>query len=102
MSKMPAVSVVIVFYNEARSTLLRTAWSVLDRTDARLVHEIILVDDGSNAPHLQVRPCRMGGAEMAVEMAAAVMVAVMVELVVVEAVFIVWWWCGGGGGSSHM
>ena len=28
---MPKVSVIIVFYNEALSTLVRTAWSVYDR-----------------------------------------------------------------------
>jgi len=51
---MPAVSVVIVFYNEARSTLLRTAWSVIDRTPPHLLKEIILVDDGSTKEHLKL------------------------------------------------
>eukprot|EP00040_Diaphanoeca_grandis_P020815 m.110678 g.110678 ORF g.110678 m.110678 type:complete len:657 (-) comp28060_c0_seq1:214-2184(-) len=52
-ANMPAVSVVIVFYNEARSTLLRTAWSVIDRTPPNLLKEVILVDDGSDKPHLK-------------------------------------------------
>lgn len=41
-------SVVICFYNEALSALLRTVRSVLDRTPARLLHEVILVDDDSD------------------------------------------------------
>ncbi|MBN3321854.1 GLT11 acetylgalactosaminyltransferase, partial [Atractosteus spatula] len=40
-------NVVICFFNEAFSALLRTVHSVLDRTPAYLLHEIILVDDNS-------------------------------------------------------
>jgi len=44
---LPSASVVICFFNEAFSALLRTVHSVLDRTPAYLLHEIILVDDNS-------------------------------------------------------
>ena len=46
-SALPSASVIICFYNEALSALLRTVHSVLDRTPAHLLHEIILVDDNS-------------------------------------------------------
>ena len=49
---MPNATVVVVFYNEALSTLLRTAQSVADRTVPGLLHEILLVDDGSTMAHL--------------------------------------------------
>ncbi|CAL1290954.1 unnamed protein product, partial [Larinioides sclopetarius] len=42
---LPKASIIICFYNEAWSTLLRTIYSVLDRTPDQLLHEIILVDD---------------------------------------------------------
>jgi hypothetical protein len=41
------MTVVLVFYNEGTSTLLRTAQSVLDRTPPGLLKEILLVDDGN-------------------------------------------------------
>lgn len=44
---LPSASVVICFFNEAFSALLRTVHSVLDRTPTYLLHEIILVDDHS-------------------------------------------------------
>ncbi|KAL1006440.1 hypothetical protein UPYG_G00072440 [Umbra pygmaea] len=50
---LPAASVVICFFNEAFSALLRTVHSVLDRTPPYLLHEIILVDDNSELADLK-------------------------------------------------
>lgn len=50
---LPSASIVICFFNEAFSALLRTVHSVLDRTPAYLLHEIILVDDHSELEELK-------------------------------------------------
>ncbi|XP_063777927.1 polypeptide N-acetylgalactosaminyltransferase 11 [Pseudophryne corroboree] len=52
-SQLPLASIVICFYNEALSALLRTVHSVLDRTPASLLQEIILVDDNSELDDLK-------------------------------------------------
>ncbi|EEC05112.1 UDP-GalNAc:polypeptide N-acetylgalactosaminyl transferase, putative [Ixodes scapularis] len=46
-AELPTASVVVCFYNEAWSTLLRTVHTVLGRTPRHLLHEVILVDDNS-------------------------------------------------------
>uniref|UniRef100_A0A3B4BII7 Polypeptide N-acetylgalactosaminyltransferase n=1 Tax=Periophthalmus magnuspinnatus TaxID=409849 RepID=A0A3B4BII7_9GOBI len=50
---LPVASVVICFFNEALSALLRTVHSVLDRTPPLLLHEVILVDDHSELEDLK-------------------------------------------------
>ncbi|CAL1534092.1 unnamed protein product [Lymnaea stagnalis] len=50
---LPSASIVICFFNEALSALLRTVHTVLERSPANLIHEIILVDDNSDMDYLK-------------------------------------------------
>ncbi|CAL4133312.1 unnamed protein product, partial [Meganyctiphanes norvegica] len=50
-ANLPNATVIVCFYREEPSALLRTVHSVLDRSPANLVHEVILVDDTYNATY---------------------------------------------------
>eukprot|EP00914_Ancora_sagittata_P032385 GHVO01065546.1.p1 GENE.GHVO01065546.1~~GHVO01065546.1.p1 ORF type:complete len:636 (+),score=78.71 GHVO01065546.1:182-1909(+) len=47
-NELPSACIIIVFYNEPFSTLMRSVHSVLNRTPSSILHQIILVDDGSD------------------------------------------------------
>ncbi|XP_035667621.1 putative polypeptide N-acetylgalactosaminyltransferase 9 [Branchiostoma floridae] len=55
VSRLPAVSVIICFHNEAWSTLMRTVHSVLRTAPSELLTEVIMVDDDSQYDHLKAQ-----------------------------------------------
>lgn len=52
VEQMPKVSVIIIFFNEPLSTLLRNVVAVLNRSPPLMLGEILLVDDFSSLPQL--------------------------------------------------
>lgn len=55
LEQLPTTTVVIVFFNEPWSVLVRTVYSVLDRSPPELIKEVILVDDCSFMPHTKTQ-----------------------------------------------
>ncbi|CRK94687.1 CLUMA_CG008187, isoform A [Clunio marinus] len=53
LKRLPTASVIIIFHNEYPSIVLRTVFSVYDRSPRELLKEIILVDDSSTRPELK-------------------------------------------------
>lgn len=49
---LPSTSVIVIFYNEPYSVLVRTVHSTLNTCNEKLLKEIILVDDGSSNEEL--------------------------------------------------
>ena len=47
-AKLPSASVIIIFHNEAWSSLLRTVHSVVNRSPPEHLHEVVLLDDFSD------------------------------------------------------
>ncbi|XP_070508899.1 polypeptide N-acetylgalactosaminyltransferase 1 [Chironomus tepperi] len=53
IESLPTASVIIIFFNEPYSVLVRTVHSVINTTPDRLLREVILVDDGSSNVELK-------------------------------------------------
>jgi hypothetical protein len=50
--RLPNTTVIFCFCNEPSKSLFHSIHSVIERSPPELLHEIVLVDDGSNAEHI--------------------------------------------------
>ncbi|XP_001847121.2 putative polypeptide N-acetylgalactosaminyltransferase 9 [Culex quinquefasciatus] len=55
LAHLPQTTVVVVFYNEPWSILVRTVHSVLERSPPQLLREVLLVDDYSYLPETKTQ-----------------------------------------------
>ncbi|CAB0044256.1 unnamed protein product [Trichogramma brassicae] len=62
VDKLPNASVIICFYNEHYTTLLRSLYSIVERTPANLLHEIVLVNDYSDGAELHEQVAKFAAA----------------------------------------
>ncbi|TKR72573.1 hypothetical protein L596_019998 [Steinernema carpocapsae] len=53
IDKLPSVTVIFPFHNEHNSTLIRSVYSVIERSPPGVVREVLLVDDASTKPFLK-------------------------------------------------
>ena len=52
MDTLKTEKVVMVFHNEGFTTLMRTVHSVINYRPSNLIHEIVLIDDGSTRDYI--------------------------------------------------
>ncbi|KAK5982072.1 Polypeptide N-acetylgalactosaminyltransferase [Trichostrongylus colubriformis] len=55
MTSLPRVSIIVCYFNESPSVLIRMVNSIIDRTPLDLIQEILLIDDSSEWPEASLQ-----------------------------------------------